>query len=44
MAPGEVFGDDRWVRLTHGVPTRELTEALERIAAFMNSLATREAV
>ena len=44
MAPGEVFGDERWVRLTYGVPARVLADALERTAAFMNTLAKREAV
>jgi aspartate aminotransferase len=44
LAPGEVFGDERWVRLTYGVPARVLAEALERTAAFMNTLVKREAV
>ena len=41
--PGEAFGDGRWVRLTYGVPERVLGDALERIAAFMETLVEREA-
>lgn len=44
MAPGEAFGDERWVRLTYGVPSHVLGDALERTEAFMNTLARREAV
>ncbi len=44
VAPGETFGDGRWVRLTYGVPARALGDALERIAMFMNALAEREDV
>ena len=39
MAPGEVFGDERWVRMTYGVSERVLGDALKRTAAFIDSLA-----
>jgi aspartate aminotransferase len=42
LAPGQAFGDERWVRLSYGVPGRLLREALERFAGFTATLARRE--
>lgn len=42
LAPGQAFGDERWVRLGYGVPGRMLREALERFAGFTATLARRE--
>jgi aspartate aminotransferase len=44
MAPGDAFGDERWVRLTYGVSSSALEVALERTETFLNTLAQREAV
>ncbi len=37
LAPGEPFGDDRWVRLSYLVPERELQRGVERIAEFIRT-------
>jgi aspartate aminotransferase len=36
LVPGAAFGDDRCVRISYAVDTRTLTEALTRIARFLN--------
>ena len=37
LAPGEPFGDDRWVRLSYLVPERDLQYGMERIADFIRT-------
>lgn len=43
LAPGTAFGDHRWVRLTFGVPERQLERGLGRFEEFVlaNALETR---
>jgi aspartate aminotransferase len=38
LAPGEAFGDGRWVRLSYAAAPRELERGLERIASFGRTL------
>ncbi|MDH3455734.1 MAG: aminotransferase class I/II-fold pyridoxal phosphate-dependent enzyme [Gemmatimonadota bacterium] len=38
LAPGDAFGDGRWIRLTYGVPDAELETGLERLADFAGVL------
>ncbi len=37
LAPGEPFGDDRWVRLSYIVPGRDLQQGVARIAEFIRT-------
>jgi aspartate aminotransferase len=39
LAPGEAFGDDRWVRLSYACPRKDLLRALERIGELAVVLA-----
>lgn len=40
LVPGEVFGDDRWVRLSYACPRKDLLRALERIGELAAVLAS----
>ena len=40
LVPGEMFGDDRWVRLSYACPEKDLSTALERIGDLTAVLAT----
>ena len=41
LAPGDVFGDERWVRLSYTASERDLAMALERITDQATALAAR---
>jgi aspartate aminotransferase len=41
LRPGEVHGDDRWVRLSYSVPQKDLVEALIRISDLAATLTAR---